>query len=57
MQRIKVNKTIDEMKISHHLNKIIANNLKHEEGKTSEFEIANRIHKEGYPGRPISNLS
>ena len=50
---IKVDRTINELKSSHHLKEKIANNLLSSEAKTSQFKTLPNVHKEGNPGRPV----
>ena len=53
LNRIKVNRTINELKSSHLLNEQIANDLLSSEAKTSQFKMLPKVHKEGNPGRPV----
>ena len=53
INRIKVNRTINELKSSHLLNEKIANDLLSSEAKTPQFKMLPKVHKEGNPGRPV----
>ena len=53
ISRIKVNRTINELKSSHLLNEKIANDLLSSEAKTPQFKMLPKVHKEGNPGRPV----
>ena len=48
-----MNRTINELKSSHLLNKKIANDLLSSEAKTPQCKMLQKIHKEGNPGRPM----
>ena len=53
INRIKVNRTINELKSSHLLNEKIANDLLSSEAKTPQFKMLPKVHKEGNPSRPV----
>ena len=53
INRVKVNRTINELKSSHLLKEQIANDLLSSEAKTSQFKMLPKVHKEGNPGRPM----
>ena len=53
INRIKVNRTINELKSSHLLNEKIANDLLSSEAKTPQFKMLPKVHKEENPGRPV----
>ena len=53
INRIKVNRTINELKSSHLLNEKIANDLLISEAKTPQFKMLPKVHKKGNPGRPV----
>ena len=53
INRIKVNRTINELKSSHLLNEKIANYLLSSEAKTPQFKMLPKVHKEGNPDRPV----
>ena len=53
INRIKVNRTINEIKSSHLLNEKIANDLLSSEEKTPQFKMLPKVYKEGNPGRPV----
>ena len=53
INRIKVNRTINELKSSHLLYEKIANDLLSSEAKTPHFEMLPKLYKEGNPGRPV----
>ena len=53
INRIKVNRTINELKSSHLLNEKIANDLLSSEAKTPQFKMSPKVHKEGNPERPV----
>ena len=53
INRIKVNRTINEIKSSHLLNEKIANDLLSSEAKTPQFKMLPKVYKEGNPGRPV----
>ena len=53
INRIKVIRTINELKSSHLLNEKIANDLLSSEAKTPQFKMLPKVHKDGNPGRPV----
>ena len=53
INRIKVNRTINELKSSHLLDEKIANDLLSSEAKTTQFKMLSKVHKERNPGRPV----
>ena len=53
INRIKVNRTINELKSSHLLNQKISNDLLSSEAKTPQFKMLSKADKEGNPGRPV----
>ena len=53
INRIKVNRTINELKSSHLLNEKIAHDLLSSEAKTPQFKMLPKVYKEGNPGRPV----
>ena len=55
INRIKVNRTINELKSSYLLNEKIANDLLSSEAKTPQFKMLPKVHKEGNPGRQVVN--
>ena len=56
INRIKVNRTINELKSSHLLNEIIANDLLSSEAKTPQFKMLPKVHNERNPGKPVVSL-
>ena len=53
INRIKVNRTVNELKSSHILNEKIANDLLTSEAKTPQFKMLRKVHKDGNSGRPV----
>ena len=53
INRIKVIRTINILKVSHLLDKKIANDLLSSEAKTPQFKMLPKVHKDGNPGRPV----
>ena len=51
--RIKVNRTINELKSSHLLKEKNANDLLSSETKQPQFKMLPKVHKEGNPGRLV----
>ena len=53
INRIKVNRTINELKSLHLLDEKIVNDLLSSEAKTPQFKMLSKVHKEKKPGRPV----
>ena len=53
INRIKVNRTINELKSSHLLDEKVGNDLLNSEAKIPQFKLLSKVHKEGNPGIPV----